>query len=115
MKLTIPQKDILNNPARFKVVASGRRFGKTYASIAALAKHARYPNSKCMYIAPSYRMAKQIVWEDLKLMLKERRWAKRINESELTITLVNGSQIMLRSVLTILTVNTWCWFRLCGY
>jgi hypothetical protein len=97
MKLTEPQKDILNNPARFKVVASGRRFGKTYASIAALAKHSRYPNSKCMYIAPSYRMAKQIVWEDLKLMLKQRRWAKRINESELTITLVNNSQIMLRS------------------
>ena len=97
MKLTTPQKDILNNPARFKVVASGRRFGKTYASIAALAKHARYPNTKSMYIAPSYRMAKQIVWEDLKNMLRDVNWVKRINESELTITLINNSQIMLRS------------------
>lgn len=97
MKLTIPQKDILNNPARFKVVASGRRFGKTYASIAALAKHSRFPNTKAMYIAPSYRMAKQIVWEDLKNMLRDVNWVKRINESELTITLINNSQIMLRS------------------
>ena len=97
MKLTTPQTEILNNPSRFKVVVSGRRFGKTYASIAALAKHARYPNSKCMYVAPSYRMAKQIVWEDLKLLLKEKRWAKRINESELTVTLINNSIIMLRS------------------
>jgi hypothetical protein len=30
-------------------------------------------------------------------MLTDRRWAKRINESELTITLINNSQIMLRS------------------
>ena len=97
MKLTAPQKEILNSPARFKVVASGRRFGKTYASIAALAKHSRYPNTKCMYIAPSYRMAKQIVWEDLKNMLRDVNWVKRINESELTITLINNSQIMLRS------------------
>ena len=69
MKLTEPQKEILNHPARFKVVVSGRRFGKTYASIASLAKHASKPNTKVMYVAPSYRMAKQIVWEDLKSCL----------------------------------------------
>ena len=98
MKLTKPQKEILSHPARFKVVVSGRRFGKTYASIASLAKHASVPNSKVMYVAPSYRMAKQIVWEDLKQMLREKNWIKKINESELTITLVNASIIMLRSV-----------------
>jgi len=48
MKLTEKQTEILNDSARFKVVAAGRRFGKTYASIASLAKHARFPNSKCM-------------------------------------------------------------------
>lgn len=98
MILTEPQKEILNYPARFKVVVSGRRFGKTYASIASLAKHASKPNSKVMYVAPSYRMAKQIVWEDLKEMLRSKNWIKKINESELTITLVNASIIMLRSV-----------------
>ena len=98
MILTKPQKEILNHPARFKVVVSGRRFGKTYASIASLAKHASVPNSKVMYVAPSYRMAKQIVWEDLKGMLRDKNWIKKINESELTITLVNASIIMLRSV-----------------
>ena len=98
MKLTKPQKEILNHPARFKVVVSGRRFGKTYASIASLAKHASKPNTKVMYVAPSYRMAKQIVWEDLKQMLRDKNWIKKINESELTITLVNASIIMLRSV-----------------
>ena len=97
MRLTDPQREILNSPARFKVVAAGRRFGKSYASIAALAKHARFPNRKCLYIAPSYRMGKQIIWDDLKTFLREKRWVKRINESELTIQLVNGSQILIRS------------------
>ena len=69
MKLTPIQKDILSDPSRFKIVIAGRRSGKSYASIASLAKYARYPKKKCMYVAPSYRMAKQIVWDDLKDML----------------------------------------------
>lgn len=97
MQLTNPQQEIINHPARFKVAACGRRFGKTYASIAAMAKIGRFPNRKILYVAPSYRMAKQIVWDDLKTMLAAKRWIKRINESELTITLVNSSQIFLRS------------------
>ena len=97
MKLTTPQKEIIKSDARFKVVAAGRRFGKSYASIAALAKFARFPNSKVMYVSPTYRMSKQILWEDLKRFLKEKRWVKKINESELQVTLVNNSIIMLRS------------------
>ena len=97
MQLTKPQQTILDSPARFKVVAAGRRMGKTYASIASLAYHARQPNSKCMYVAPSYRMSKQIVWDDLKEMLRKVNWLKKVNESELTCTLVNNSIIMLRS------------------
>ena len=97
MRLTNSQKEIINSQARFKVVAAGRRFGKSYASIAALAKHARYPNRKCLYIAPSYRMGKQIIYDDLLAFLRERRWLKKVNVSELTFTLVNGSIIMIRS------------------
>ena len=97
MKLTTPQREILDSPARFKVVAAGRRFGKSYASIAALAKHARFPNKKCLYIAPSYRMGKQIIYDDLLTFLRDRRWLKKVNVSELTFTLVNGSVIMIRS------------------
>ena len=97
MRLTTPQREILDSPARFKIIAAGRRFGKSYASIAALAQNARFPNKKCLYIAPSYRMGKQIIWDDLKAMLREKKWIRKVNESELTITLINGSQIMIRS------------------
>ena len=42
-------------------------------------------------------MSKQIVWDDLKELLRNVNWLKKVNESELTCTLVNNSIIMLRS------------------
>ena len=62
-----------------------------------MAKFARFPNKKIFYVAPTYRQAKQILWDDLKAKMINCRWAKKINESDLTITLVNGSKIHLRS------------------
>lgn len=97
MQLTDIQKNILSDDTRFVVLVAGRRFSKTFIAINSLAKHARHPNRKCMYVAPTYRMARQIAWEDLKTMLRERNWIKKINESNLEIILVNGSIIMMRS------------------
>jgi phage terminase large subunit len=97
MALTTPQQTIFDDPARFRVVAAGRRFGKTYLSMYEIARIARFPNKRIFYVAPTYRMGKQIIWEDLKQQLSDRKWVKRINESDLTITLVNNSRISVRS------------------
>ncbi len=97
MQLTKPQQTISNDTARFRVVVAGRRFGKTFLAINELAKFARYPNAKCLYIATSYRQAKTVIWEDLKDILFAKNWIKKANESELSLTLVNGSTITLRS------------------
>lgn len=97
MPLTEPQRQIFDSDARFRVVVAGRRFGKTFLSMWEIAKFARYPNRKIFYIAPTYRQAKQIIWEDLKQQLVHKRWAKKINESDLSITLVNNTKIYLRS------------------
>ena len=97
MPLSDPQKTIFNDDSRFRVVSAGRRFGKSFLSIWEMAKAARYPNQKVMYIAPSYRQAKSIIWDELKNQLINKRWVKKINESELSIILVNGSSIVLRS------------------
>ena len=80
-----------------RICAAGRRFGKSFLAINELAKFARHPNRKCLYVAPSYKMCRQIIWEDLKYFLRDVKWIKKVNESELTIYLVNNSQIMLRS------------------
>lgn len=97
MALTIPQQTVADDISRFKVLISGRRFGKTFLGIRELCKSAATkPDSINWAICPSYRMAKQIWWTSLKKKLTELRWIKASNEAELTITLKNGSQIALK-------------------
>ena len=97
MPLTKPQKEVADDPARFKVAVCGRRWGKTFLSMNQIAKFGRYGGRKIFYVAPTYRQARQILWDDLKQKMLAVRWAKKINESELTIELVNGTKIYLRS------------------
>jgi len=100
MRLTEPQQTISNSDARFRVVSAGRRFGKSFLSMNEMAKFARFPNKRIMYIAPTYRQARTVIWDDIKAQMIERRWAKKINESDLSIRLVNNSLITIRSAET---------------
>jgi len=97
MPLSEVQKEVSDNPSRFKVVVAGRRWGKSWLSMHEMAKYARFPNSKIFYVAPTYKMCRQILWDDIKEKFIRARWAKKINESNLEITLVNNSRIYLRS------------------
>lgn len=97
MPLSKSQKQIFDDTSRFRVVSAGRRFGKSFLSIWEMARAARFPNQKIMYVAPTFRSAKGIIWDELKSQLISKRWVKKINESELSILLVNGSTIILRS------------------
>ena len=96
MPLTNPQKKVIEDSSRFRVLITGRRFGKTYLAINELAKFASQPNKKVWYVAPSYRQAKAICWNVLKEKMIYHKWVKTINHSDLTITLKNNSQITLR-------------------
>ena len=96
MKLTIPQAAVANDKSRFKVLVAGRRFGKTHLCVRELCRFARHPNKKVLYLAPTYGMARSIVWDDLKARLIELRWLKKKNENDLSIELKNGSQIYLK-------------------
>lgn len=94
--LTEPQRQVYDAPERFKLLCSGRRFGKTYLCIARLINWAcSKANSLCWYVTANYRMAKQIAWRQLKLMVPKEICVKR-NESDLSIELTNGSIIALR-------------------
>ena len=97
MPLSTAQQTIFDSTARMRICVAGRRFGKTYLSMYEIAKFARYPNRKIFYCAPTFRQAKQIIWDDLKEKLTRIRWVKKINESDLTIQLVNNTKIYLRS------------------
>jgi len=96
MPLNAGQREVVSSLARFRVVIAGRRWGKTHLAIRELARSARRPRSRSFYVAPTYRQAKQIVWDPLKYRLQDLGWVDRVNESDLTITLINGSKISLR-------------------
>lgn len=97
MALSAAQKSIATSTRRFRVAVCGRRFGKTTLALREMARYARYPNRLIYYIAPSYRMAKQIMWKKLKRRLTDLNWIRKINESDLSVTLINGTEISLRS------------------
>jgi hypothetical protein len=96
MPLSLAQKKVSESKVRFRVVVAGRRFGKTHLSIRELCYHAKEPNKDVWYIAPTYKMARQIVWKKLKNRLQDLNWIQKTNETELAITLVNGSTISLK-------------------
>jgi hypothetical protein len=96
MPLNEAQKAVAESDKRFRVFVAGRRTGKTYLSVRELARFGRHPNKKVMYVAPTYRMCRDIIWDDLKNRLSELGWIAKTNESRLDIELVNGTKIFLR-------------------
>jgi len=96
MPLSPAQNKVAEDPHRFRVVVAGRRFGKTFLAIRELAYHARLPDQEVIYVAPTYKMAKNIVWRKLKNRLTDLRWVQKYNETELKLELKNGSSISLK-------------------
>ena len=90
------QHEVFSYRSRFKVVAAGRRWGKSILSkVALLDNAAEKPRSLNWYVAPTYRMAKQIMWEEINRTVPEK-WIKKRNETFLRLDLINGSIIELK-------------------
>lgn len=88
------QAAIARAKARFKVVVAGRRFGKSFfCLVRMLTEASKGKDRRIWYIAPSFRMAKQIMWRDLKKHTPKSWLAKKPNETELTLELKNGTEI----------------------
>jgi len=96
MPLTSPQREIVDHPARFKVVAAGRRFGKSYLSMNLMGRVARFPYRNVWYVTQTYGAAKNIIWTPLKQKLRGLNWCKTFHEVAMIANLVNGSQIALK-------------------
>jgi hypothetical protein len=61
-----PQSRVFICDRRFRVVAAGRRSGKTYLACIELCREAMGPGRVAWYVAPTYKQAKMIAWETLK-------------------------------------------------
>lgn len=88
------QYEVFADPSRFRVVVAGRRSGKTFGDCVELLTHAaQKPGARCAYVEPTYKMAKDNAWKQIKTVAP-RELIARTHEQDLTLTLVNGSEIV---------------------
>ena len=96
ISLRYAQGEVFNSDKRFRVLVAGRRFGKSYLSCIELLRGAiNRPGETYFYCAPTYRMAKDIAWKELKRLVP-KVWIQSKNETALRLELINGSTIELK-------------------
>lgn len=95
IKLHALQKTVFRDTHRFRVVVAGRRWGKTTLSRVVITTAASAPKRLVWYVAPTYQMARSIMWDEL-LELIPREWVVKRNETRMSITLRNRSRIELK-------------------
>jgi predicted phage terminase large subunit-like protein len=97
------QMEVFQSDARFKVVAAGRRAGKSYLSavvlvIEALKEKNRFgidlKGKEVWYVAPTYTQARDIMWNVLKEICAPVM--EKFHENTSTIFLKNGRTIKLK-------------------
>src|SRR3990167_3085860 len=92
MKLHLKQSEVVESNARYKVIRSGRRSGKSTLEVEVMlfkAMSARDRN--VFYVAPTMKQARSIIWEILKKLLEGRG---ELNERRLeaTVPTIDGGK-----------------------
>ena len=90
------QKTVFTDSTRFKIVAAGRRCGKSRLSAVTLLIEALNcpEGSSVMYVAPTMGQARSIIWELLHDLGRPVIKSSHVNNLE--ITLLNGRKILVR-------------------
>jgi len=90
------QQEVFKDTTRFKVVAAGRRCGKSRLSaVSLLIEGLNCPDgSAVMYIAPTLGQARTIMWDLLHELGRPVIKSSHVNNLE--ITLINGRKILVR-------------------
>ena len=90
------QQDVFKDSHRFKVVAAGRRCGKSRLSAVTLLIEALNcpEGSSVMYVAPTLGQARSIIWDLLHDLGRPVIKSSHVNNLE--ITLINGRKILVR-------------------
>ena len=95
IKLLPWQQEVWNSAVRFKVVAAGRRTGKTLMAVYLLIFYALQAKSgHVFYVAPTQGQARDIMWQVL--LEKGHSVIKSSHINNLQVTLINGATISLK-------------------
>lgn len=88
------QLDVFKNPARFKVVVAGRRFGKSFlAAWLLLIEGLKSEDHDVYYVAPTFEQGKRIMWRMLQKFGKDV--IIQTHENTAVCTLNNGRKIFI--------------------
>jgi len=90
------QQEVFKDQTRFKVVAAGRRCGKSrMAAVTLLIEGLKCPQgSAVLYVSPTMGQSRQIIWDLLLDLGREVIQNSHVNN--LDITLINGARIYVR-------------------
>jgi len=101
------QKEIYESPARFKVVAAGRRFGKSYLAAMLMLMYGSQTEhvglsgkvydvsmKPIYYVGPTFEQAKRIMWDLIQSL--GGPMITKTHENSATITLINGRKIIIK-------------------
>jgi predicted phage terminase large subunit-like protein len=89
------QEKCINDPTRFKVIAAGRRCGKThFAAVTLILAALNGKPGSVMYIGPTQGLARDLMWE--KLFELAGDIIEQSNVNNLEITLSGGNKISLK-------------------
>jgi len=90
------QQSVYTDQTRFKVIAAGRRCGKSRLAATTLIIEALKcpPGSAVLYVAPTNGQARQIIWDVLMEIGREVIANSHVNQMD--ITMINGAKIYVR-------------------
>jgi phage FluMu gp28-like protein len=89
------QQNVINDPARFKVIAAGRRCGKThFAAVTLILAALDGRPGGVMYVGPTMGLARDLMWDKLFELAGDIIEASNVNNLE--ITLSGGNKIALK-------------------
>jgi len=90
------QQEVFKATTRFKVIAAGRRCGKSRLAATALIIEALKcpPGSAVLYVSPTMGQSRQIIWDLLLELGREVITSSHVNN--LDITMINGARIYVR-------------------
>ena len=88
------QKKVHGHPARFRVLAAGRRFGKTRLSVMECMQ-AAFDGGRAWFVAPSYKMG-AVGWRPISRISASIPGAE-VRHTERLVTMPNGGTVQVRS------------------
>lgn len=96
MVLTDSQNTIASDTHRFRVVAAGRRFGKTQLAVEEIKGKAIAKDTRIAYIAPTYIQARDIAWASLKKEMKPAIISENESRLELRVNNRTGGESLIQ-------------------